>query len=127
MSVKTLFSIAAVLTLLLGVSWMLFPATMLSAWNVPAGGITVYMSRRYAGMFLGYSAILWLSRSAPSSPTVTAITIGGFVASGVMAVLSFIGVVTGTIGPAAWGAVVIEGLLACGFGYSGLPSSRGKA
>ena len=28
------------------------------------------------------------------------------------------GIVSGTVGPAAWGAVAIEVLLACGFGYS---------
>ena len=34
-----------------------------------------------------------------------------------MTVLSLFGVMTGVVGPAAWGAVVIEAVLAAGFIY----------
>jgi hypothetical protein len=114
---KTLFSIAAALTGLLGVSWLFFPTPMLSGWGVHGDGVAVYMARRYGGLFFGYCVILWLSRAAPASGARTAILAGSLVVTSVMAVVSLIGVVTGTVGPMAWSAVVVEALLAAGFAY----------
>ncbi len=65
---KTLFSIAAILTMLLGIGWLFFPQAMLASWGVQADGIAVYMARRYGGLFSGYAAILWLGRASSSSP-----------------------------------------------------------
>jgi len=114
---KTLFSIAAVLTALLGVGWLFFPTTMLSGWGVHGDGVAVYMARRYGGLFFGYCVILWLSRASPASETRTAILAGSLVVTAVMAVVSLVGVITGTVGPMAWSAVVVEALLAAGFAY----------
>ncbi len=66
---KTLFSVAAVLTGALGVLWLAVPQVMLGAWGTPqADAITLYMARRYGGQFFGYAAILWLARTCASSP-----------------------------------------------------------
>lgn len=117
MTLKTLFSMAAGLSLVLAVSWVFFPATMLRSWNASTDEITVYMSRRYGGLLFGYTVMLWMSRNAPPSPARRAIVVAGFVLSCVMTALSLMGVLSGTIGPSAWGAVVVEALLLVGFGY----------
>jgi hypothetical protein len=114
---KTLFSTAAALTGLLGVAWLFFPTTMLAGWGVHGDELAVYMARRYGGLFFGYSVILWLGRASPASAARTAILAGGLVVTAAMAVVSVVGVVTGTVGPMAWSAVVVETLLAAGFGY----------
>jgi hypothetical protein len=115
--VKTLFSIAAGLTLLLGIVWLFLPGVMLSSWGVQADDVTVYMSRRYGGLFFGYAATLWLARASEPSRARTAILTGGAVVTTVMAVVSLVGVMTGVVGPVVWSAVVIEALLAGGFVY----------
>jgi Na+-driven multidrug efflux pump len=115
--VKTMFVVAAILTLLLGVAWTLLPQPMLSSWGVQADEVTVYMARRYGGLFFGYAVIFWLSRASESSAARTAILGGGAVVTSIMAVLSVVGVLTGVVGPAVWSAVVIEMLLAAGFVY----------
>ena len=114
---KTLFSVAAGVTLLLGVGWLAFPQAMLSWWSVESDAVGVYVARRYGGLLFGYATILWLGRSSTSSPARTAILAGGAVVTGVMTILSLFGVMTGVVGPAAWGAVVIEAVLAAGFIY----------
>jgi uncharacterized membrane protein len=90
---------------------------MLSSWSVQTDGVGVYVGRRYGGLLFGYAAILWLCRAAGPSAARAAILGGGAVVSTLVALLSLWGVVTGTIGPGAWGAVVIEALLAGGFLY----------
>lgn len=114
---KVLFSLAAFLVTLLGIGWLGFPETMLQLWAVKGDPITIYMSRRYGGLLFGYAVILWLGREAPPSAAKSAILAGGVVVTTVMTALSLLGVLTGTIGPGAWGAVVIEAVLAAGFTY----------
>jgi hypothetical protein len=114
---KFLFGVAAVLTMLLGVAWLVFPQPMLSSWAVQADPVTVYMARRYGGLFFGYSAILWLGRASGPSPARTAILAGSAIVTTVMAVVSLVGVLSGVVGPAVWSAAVIEALLALGFAH----------
>lgn len=114
---KTLFGVAAGLTLVLGIGWTFLPEAMLSVWAVQADAIGVYVARRYGGLLFGYTVLLWLARSSPSSPTRTAILAGGVVVSSIMALLSLVGLTTGLVGPGMWSAVVIEALLAAAFVY----------
>jgi hypothetical protein len=114
---RALFSVAAVLVTLLGIGWLGFPQTMLGWWAVQGDSVAIYMARRYGGLLFGYAVILWLGRQAPPSPAKNAILAGGVVVTTVMTALSLLGVLTGTVGPAAWSAVVIEAVLAAGFSY----------
>jgi hypothetical protein len=117
MSVRLIFTIAAALTFALGTAWLLAPASMLQQWNMTADPEIVYMSRRYGGLFFGYSVILWFARLAAASPARDAIVAGAFVVTTVMTVVSLAGVLAGLTGPMVWSTVVIEGLLAAAFGY----------
>ena len=114
---KTFFLITAVLTMLLGIAWVLLPQTMLESWGAYSNEIGEYMGRRYGAMFFGYSIIFWLVRSAGPSPMRRAILAGGVVATSVMAVLSLVGVLGGVVGPLMYSTVAIEALLAAGFIY----------
>ena len=117
--VKTFFSLAAVLTSVLGVLWLFFPQAMLGAFGAPQpDAIAVYMARRYGALFFGYAATLWLGRASASSPALKAILGGGVVVSVVICIVSLVGVLfTGVVGPAVWGAGVVEALLAALFIY----------
>jgi len=114
---RVFLSVAAGLTLLLGVAWLFFPQSMLSSWGVQPDPVPAYIGRRYGGLFFGYSAILWLARASGPSPARTAILAGSAVVTTVMAIVSLVGALTGVVGPAVWSAVVIEALLAAGFAY----------
>jgi hypothetical protein len=124
MTVKSVYSIAAALTFALGTAWLLAPAFMLAQWGLAGDAPTAYMSRRLGGMFFGYAAILWLARHAEASPARHAISAGGLVVTAVMAGVSLFGVLAGTIGPAAWSAVVIEVALAAAFASLLLAETR---
>jgi hypothetical protein len=114
---KVFLSVVAVLMVLLGSAWLFFPEAMLASWSAPSDATGVYMSRRYGGLLFGYAAILWLARAAGASAARAAILGGGAFVTALVTILSLLGVLTGTIGPAAWAAVVIEALLTVGFVY----------
>jgi hypothetical protein len=115
---RTVLSAAAVVTGVLGVLWIIFPEFMLTGWGAPhADAITVYMSRRYGGLFFGYAVIMWLGRASPPSAPRSAILAGGAVVTVVLTIVSVVGAITEVVGPAVWGAAVAEALLAAGFVY----------
>jgi hypothetical protein len=91
---------------------------MLCAFGAPQpDAIAVYMARRYGALFFGYAATLWLGRASALSPALKAILGGGVVVSVLICIVSLVGVFTGVVGPAVWGAGVVEALLAAGFIY----------
>jgi hypothetical protein len=117
MSSRRVFSIAAIVTGALGLAFLIAPDFMLAGWGVKADHAIVFMTRRYGAALFGYAVILWFARAAAASPARHAIATGGFVVTAVVAVISLFGVLSGTVGPMAWSAVVIEVLLAAAFGY----------
>ncbi len=114
---KVFLGVAAGLTLLLGGVWLFFPHAMLASWSVPPDPVTVYMARRYGGLFFGYSAPLWLGRAVDAAPARRAILAGGLVVTSVMAAVSLLGALTAVVGPAVWAAGATEAVLAAGFAY----------
>jgi hypothetical protein len=115
---KTFLAIVAVLFGLLGVAWLLLPRFMLNVLGAPeTDPITVYMARRYGALFLGYAVIAWLGRVSSAPPARAPILAGGAVVVGVLAILSLVGAASEIVGPAIWGVVVAEVLLAAGFIY----------
>jgi heme A synthase len=121
---RTLFAIVTVLMLLLGVGWLFFPHAMLASWNVQPDDAVAYIGRRYGGLLFGYAVILWLSRASEPSTARSAILAGGAVATGLMTVISLVGVLSRVVGPAAWSAVVIEAILAIAFAYYYVTAGR---
>jgi hypothetical protein len=121
---KVFLSVVSALMVLLGTGWLFFPETMLRWWAVGTDATGVYLGRRYGGLLFGYAAILWLGRASGPSQARAAILGGGALVTALVTLLSLGGVLTGTIGPGAWGAVVIEAVLAGGFLYYFLAERR---
>lgn len=109
---KPLFITASILTLGLGIAFVMFPKPMLVSWQTSPDDLSIYMAQRYGVMFFGYAPILWLVRNIPSSPTRSAILVGLLIAATSMTMLSTLGVVSGVVGVPSAAAIVVEGLLA---------------
>jgi carboxyl-terminal processing protease len=112
---RTFFSVASMLLVLLGIGWLLFPETMLDRWAVGTDAVGIFVARRYGALLLGFAAMLWYGRSSGPSPARTAILGGAAFAAAAVAAVSFSGVITRTVGPGAWLTAVIEAVLAAGF------------
>jgi hypothetical protein len=127
---KVFLAVVSGLMVLLGTGWLFFPETMLGWWDAQTDATGVYVARRYGALLFGYAAILWLGRASGPSSARAAILGGGALVTALVTLLSFAGVVTGTIGPGAWGAVVIEAVLTAGFVYyfvTGRTQTQAKA
>jgi hypothetical protein len=114
---KMFFSVVSVLMVRLGIGWLFFPEASLGGWGVRTDATGIYMARRYGALLFGYAALLWLGRSSGPSSARAAILGGGALVTALITLLSLAGVLSGTIGPGAWAAVVIEAVLTVGFAY----------
>jgi hypothetical protein len=116
MTTKGLFKISSILILLIGLSWILMPRTMLSMWGLEANDALIYLAQRFAAAVLGFAVLLWLAGTAYKSDPERAIIGGVFFVSTLMLIFSLYGVLSSLISAWGWGAVIGEALLSLGFG-----------
>ena len=117
MNVKNLFTVFAILTLLLGLGWMIIPDKQATSLGLADGPGLIFMARRYAVLFLGNAVVLWLARKSPPSPALFAIVAGSFISTGLMALVSVFGCVLRVTNISGLIPVVIEVAGAICYGY----------
>ncbi len=118
MTDKKILVLAAVLTMFLGLAWMLLPDALLQAWGTGSNGVLDFMSRRYAVLFLGYTVLLWLASKSSQPETRRIVMTGSLVATSLMACTSLSAVLAGTINLSGLIAFSVEALLSLAFAYS---------
>jgi hypothetical protein len=110
------FAVTAILSLAIAIAWLFAPHLMLSLWSLQdKGAPTVYMARRFGGMFLGYGLLLWWTRNELPSPASFAICIASATMMGTSCILSAYGSMSGPCGTMGWTAAAIEGAGFCLF------------
>jgi hypothetical protein len=118
MKLGYLFVIAAVVTFVFGLGFVLLPEQLLSIYGVnkldPAG---ILIGRLFGAALLGYGALYWFARDAEDSEARRAMLIGGFVSAAVGFVAFLLAQLGGVVNGLGWVNVAIYLLLAVGFGY----------
>jgi hypothetical protein len=118
MKVGYLFVIAAVVTLIFGLGFVLLPEQLLSLYGVnkldPA---PMLIARLFGAALLGYGALYWFARDAEASEARRAMLIGGFVTAAVGFVAFLLAQLGGALNGLGWVNVAIYLVLAVGFGY----------
>lgn len=115
------FSITATATAIaastLGLAWLLAGKRLLARWAMEANEQSLLVGRRLGAAYLGIAVMLWIGRNAPPSEFRTAATMGMFLA---LLLLAFLGVLEFKAHRAGAGiivSVVLEIVLAAGFGW----------
>jgi hypothetical protein len=124
MKINTVFTIAAVIMIVLGLAQLLAPVAMATGAGMGDSLSPAFiMTIRFAGAeFFGLGLIAWLVRNAEASKTRDAVTLGFTIYFALHALTSLYGQLTSISSPAGWVAVVIQGLLAVGFFMAGRAS-----
>ena len=117
MKLSMLFTIAAVLGVLFGLAFLLMPEWALSHYDVSLGPDGLLTARFLGAEYLAVGLIAWFTRNSGESVARRAIMIGFFVGFLLGTILGVVGVVSGLVNALGWSTVVINGLLALGFGY----------
>lgn len=117
MKFKPFMSIAAVLGLLFGLSFLLFPEQTMSTYDVTLGEGGQWLGRYLGSAFIGIAVLTWLARNAGQSEALDALLTGDFVLSAVGLVVAILDAINGPGNALTWSTVVIYIFLAGGFGY----------
>lgn len=113
MTFATIALIAAIATLGLGLGFLFSSTFMLKQWGMLAPDEAKVMSRRNGAIYLGLSTILFLART--SMPTTEAITIGGAVITGLLAISGLYELSGGRVSKGILVSTVVETLITIGF------------
>ena len=117
MKVKTLMLIMALLCLLWGVGFILFPAPFWALYGLTLDEGGIYMARQLGVVFGMLGLVLWLVRDDVEARALRGIALGLCIGNALGLVVALYGQLTAGISALGWLGVVTYLLLALGFGY----------
>jgi hypothetical protein len=128
MTIKTFFTIIAVLALVHGVGFVLIPEQVAASYGMATSASTVLMARLFGAALLGLGLIFWSARDG-SLESVRGVFIAIIIGNTVGLIVVVMGTTSGTLNSMGWVAALIYLFGAAGSGYfmmtrSSQPSSR---
>lgn len=107
----------AIAGIVLGIGWLFAGRLLHKRWSMEATEQSLLVGRRLGAAYLGIAALLWLGRSAAPSELRTAICVGMLLALLILAFLGALEFKLRRVGPGILVSVVLEVVLAAGFGW----------
>ena len=117
MRFSTFMAIAALLALVFGLGFLLFPAELMSSYGVTLEEAGQWVGRYLGSAFMGISVVTWLARNAERGAALRAIVLGELVLSATGLVVGILDALYGPGNALLWSTVVIYLFLTVGFGY----------
>lgn len=117
MKVKTLILIMAILCLLWGVGFILFPAPFWALYGLTLDEGGIYMARQLGVVFGMLGLVLWLVRNDVAGRALRRIALGLCIGNALGLVVALYGQLTANVSALGWLGVVTYLLLTLGFGY----------
>ncbi|SHK34156.1 Tumour protein p53-inducible protein 11 [Bradyrhizobium lablabi] len=116
MTIKTFFTIIAVLALVHGVGFVLAPEQVATSYGMTTSPSSVLMARLFGAALLALGLIFWFARDN-SSESVRGVLIATVIANTVGLVVVVMGTMAGTMNSMGWVAALIYLFGAAGCGY----------
>jgi hypothetical protein len=127
MTFKLVCIINSVLALGFGIAFVIAAEPTLAMYAIEgAPGLTpqgLLTANLLGAAFIGFGVVSLQARDAADSVARRAIALGFVVGNVIGAVMTILGVTSGTVNTLGWSTVVIYALLAAGFGITGLAKS----
>ena len=111
MTLKTTFTIAAIITFIMGLGITLAPATMLGNFGADANPASTHMARALGGSVLALAIMTWLARSSGPSKARSAIAVGLSVFFVLESIEDVRAMMAGILNPTAWISVALSAIL----------------
>jgi uncharacterized membrane protein len=124
MTLRSFFTILAVLSFLFGVGFVLAPGQVLANYGIETSPALALVGRLFGGVLLTLSAILWFARDFRDAAAVRAVLLGALLGDVINLVVATMGTLSGTSNALGWSTVVIYLYGALGSGYFLTAQSR---
>lgn len=117
MTLRSFFTILAVLSFLFGTGFVLAPAQVLSNYGIETSPALALVGRLFGGLLLTLSVILWLAKDFRDEAAVRAVLLGALLGDIVNLLVATMGTLSGTSNALGWSTVVIYLYGTLGSGY----------
>jgi hypothetical protein len=125
MKLRTLFTVDAIVSLLLALGLLLGPPTILKFFGLTTGKTELLLAQILGAALAGFAALAWMGRGLEDPSGAGAATVGLFTFSSVGFVVALLGVMAQvTRAGGAWVLVLLFLLSAVGYGYFLSTSNR---
>jgi hypothetical protein len=116
MTIKTFFSIIAVLALVHGVGFVLVPEQVAASYGMATSVSTILMARLFGAALIGLGLVFWFARGG-TSETSRGVLISTVVGNTIGLIVVVLGSVAGTLNSMGWVAALIYLFGAAASGY----------
>ena len=123
MTIKTFFTILAVLSFLFGIGFVLAPGQVLANYGIENSPALALVGRLFGGALLTLGIILWLAKDFRDEVAVRAVLIAALIGDVVNLVVASMGTLSGASNALGWSTVLIYLFGAVGSGYFLMPQS----
>ena len=119
MNYRTVLTVAAMLSFLFGLGFMLLPAQLSALYNVQLDDAGRYIARLYGATLFGFGLLNWFARDFVDGWVQRAVLTANFLTAALGFLFSLMAQLGGVPGANAlgWSTVLLYLLLALGFGY----------
>jgi hypothetical protein len=117
MTIKTFFTILAVLAVIHGVGFVLAPDHFATVYGLEHSMAMALLSRMFGSALLAWGGIVWFARDFRDEAAVRAVLISTGIADVISLVVAVMGTLAGTMNEMGWVAVLIYLFSALGCGY----------
>lgn len=117
MKLNTFMAITAVIALVFGLGFLLFPAQLIESYGVTLGEPGRWVGRYLGAALIGISAVAWLARNAEQGAALRAIVLGDLVLAALLLVVAILDMLYGQGNVLLWLNIAVGLFLTVGFGY----------
>ena len=117
MRLKTWLTITAVIATTNGVSYLLAPATTMSAFSFEANETGLLMARYFGASTFGVAVLAWLARRIVAPDAKRLVVVALFLTFLLYAAVDLVGVLSQVMNALGWLFVATDLVLAAGYGY----------
>jgi hypothetical protein len=124
MTIRTFFTILAVLSFLFGIGLVLVPDQVFANYGIEHSPALALIGRLFGGALLTLGVILWLARDFRDEAALRAVLVGALLGDVVNLVVAALGTLSGASNALGWSTVLIYLFGAVGSGYFLMGQSR---
>ena len=117
MKLKSLFIFNAITVIIFGVGSVLAPQVFVSLFGATLNPAGMLMMRYGGAWLIGIGLLAWFARNAADSEARRAIVLAFMICYSIAFVLALLSQLAGVLNALGWGTVVLNLLLAIGYGY----------
>jgi len=117
MKLNSFLMLATIVAAVFGLAFLVAPSQLVAMYGVTLTPATEVIGRIAGSTILAFAIVFWSARNENGAEVLKAVMVAGFIGNGLDFLILLHATATGLLNGLGWLQVLINGLLAAGFGY----------